>query len=154
LVSMDYCMTYDISPPAWQRARCQCVLDLRTRAPETHREQDESRETAAVSTANAAYVGADANRIELAGEVLGMVASGLKPLQAALQAKGDLLVNCEGLVRVDFSAAGSVLNWVASAQTAGKKVEFAQLSHLVAAFFNLIGINQHARVTARSSKET
>ena len=155
LVSMDYCMTYDISPPAWQRARCQCVLDLRTRAPATHREQDESRETAAaVSTANAAYVGADANRIELAGEVLGMVASGLKPLQAALQAKGDLLVNCERLVRVDFSAAGSVLNWVASAQTAGKKVEFAQLSHLVAAFFNLIGINQHARVTARSSKET
>jgi hypothetical protein len=52
---------------------------------------------------------------------------------------------------VDFSAAGSILNWVASAQASGKKIEFTRLSHLVAAFFNLIGINEHARVTGRTN---
>lgn len=153
LVSMDYCMTYDISPPAWQNTRCHRVFDLLTQGPVMNTGQDGPHETtvAIPLTSPGAFVDANANCIELVGEVLGTVAPGLTPLQMALQAKGDLLVNCEKLVRVDFSAAGSILNWVASAQAAGKKVEFAQLPHLVAAFFNLIGINEHARVTARSN---
>lgn len=153
LVSMDYCMTYDISPPAWQSARCQRVFDLLTQATVISTGLDGNHETtvAIPLTSPAAFVDANAYRIELVGEVLGAVALGLKPLQMALQAKGDLLVNGERLVRVDFSAAGSILNWVASAQAVGKKVEFAQLPQLVAAFFNLIGINEHARVTARSN---
>lgn len=150
LVSMDYCMTYDISPPVWQSTRCHRVFDLLTRGPVMNTGQGEI--TVAIPlTSPGAFVDANANCIELAGEVLGTVAPGLTPLQKALQAKGDLLVNCEKLVRVDFSAAGSILNWVASAQAAGKKIEFAQLPHLAAAFFNLIGINEHARVTARSN---
>jgi ABC-type transporter Mla MlaB component len=153
LVSMDYCMTYDISPPAWKSTRCHRVFDLLTQAPVPDAGQSGPHETtvAIPLTSPADFVDANANCIALAGEVLGTVAPGLTPLQMALQAKGDLLVNCEKLVRVDFSAAGSILNWVASAQAAGKKVEFAQLPHLVAAFFNLIGINEHARVTARSN---
>jgi hypothetical protein len=150
LVSMDYCMTYDISPPAWQRARCHRVFDLLTQEPAMSTGQSET--TVAIPLTNpGAFVDANANCIELVGDVLGTLAPGLAPLQKALQAKGDLLVNCEKLVRVDFSAAGSILNWVASAQAVGKKIEFAQLPHLAAAFFNLIGINEHARVTARSN---
>jgi ABC-type transporter Mla MlaB component len=153
LVSMDYCMTYDISPPAWQSAHCQRVFDLLARvnggdapSPGVH------DTTLPLSlTVPAAFVSADAQRLELAGELLGTDAAALKPLQTALQSQGDLLVNGERLVRVDFLAAGSILNWVASAQAPGKKIEFAQLPHLVAAFFNLIGINEHARVTARSN---
>jgi len=153
LVSMDYCMTYDISPPAWQSARCQRVFDLLTREPvpeaRSHGQQDTAWSTSV--TVPSAFVGADAHQIELSGELLGTDAQALNPLQTALQAQGDLLVIGERLVRVDFLAAGSILNWVASAQAPGKKVEFVQLPHLVAAFFNLIGINEHARVTARSN---
>lgn len=153
LVSMDYCVTYDISPPAWQDARCQCVLALSTGTLglDWRDELNQVSTQADLLTERTPFVDANASRMELSGELLGTVAAGLKPLQQALQAKGDVLITCDALVRVDFSAAGSILNWVASAQATGKKIEFARLPHLVAAFFNLIGINEHARVTARSN---
>lgn len=153
LVSMDYCVTYDISPPAWQDARCQCVLaqSAGTLGLDWRDELNQVSTQADSLTERTPFVDANACRMELAGELLGSVAAGLKPLQQALQAKGDVLITCDDLVRVDFSAAGSILNWVASAQATGKKIEFARLPHLVAAFFNLIGINEHARVTARSN---
>jgi anti-anti-sigma regulatory factor len=97
------------------------------------------------------FVDASAIRIGLFGDVQGTGATELKQLQSALQLEGDVLVSCEGLVRVDFSAAGSILNWVASAQAMGKKIEFCSLSYLVATFFNLVGINEHARVSARAN---
>jgi len=153
LVSMDYCVTYEVSPPAWQSALCQRVFGLHMTTSGVALDVPGRPEAASTQalTDRSPFVDANASRIELVGEVLGTVATGLKPLQIALLAKGDLLIDCEGLVRVDFSAAGSILNWVASAQASGKKIEFTRLSHLVAAFFNLIGINEHARVTGRTN---
>jgi len=153
LVSMDYCVTYDISPPAWQDARCQCVLAQNAGGLGLDWRDDLNQASTRADplTERTPFVDANASRMELTGELLGTVAAGLKPLQLALQAKGDVLITCDALVRVDFSAAGSILNWVASAQASGKKIEFARLPHLVAAFFNLIGINEHARVSARSN---
>lgn len=153
LVSMDYCVTYDISPPTWQDARCQRVLALSTGTGGLDWRDDLNQASTLADplTERTPFVDANASRMELSGELLGTGAAGLKPLQQVLQAKGDVLITCDALVRVDFSAAGSILNWVASAQASGKKIEFARLPHLVAAFFNLIGINEHARVTARSN---
>jgi hypothetical protein len=53
-------------------------------------------------------------------------------------------------VRVDFSAAGSILNWVAMRQADGYVVEFREVHRLVAAFFSVIGINEYARVITKS----
>jgi len=53
-------------------------------------------------------------------------------------------------VRVDFSAAGSILNWVATRQASGCHVQFRDVHRLVAAFFTVIGINEHARVIPRA----
>ncbi|MCW2314100.1 STAS domain-containing protein [Rhodoferax antarcticus] len=153
LVSMDYCVTYEVSPPAWETARCH-----RAYAPVAPVQRASSRINGHPDTSSCGplteptpFVDASACRVALSGEVMGSAAAGLDALQAALQASGDVLVSCDSLVRVDFSAAGSILNWVASAQAADKKVEFCRLPHLVAAFFNLIGINEHARVTARAN---
>lgn len=153
LVSMDYCVTYEVSPPAWESARCH-----RAYAPPASVQQPSARIDGSLDTFSSGplteptpFVGASACRVALSGEVTGSAATGLAALQAALQTSGDVLVSCDSLVRVDFSAAGSILNWVASAQAADKKVEFYRLPHLVAAFFNLIGINEHARVTARAN---
>lgn len=151
LVSMDYCITYEVSPPAWQSARCRCVYGLPRDSQMMHMSKDSNLPLTETEPATEAlpFVDASAIRIGLFGDVQGTGAAELKQLQSALQLEGDVLVNCEGLVRVDFSAAGSILNWVASAQTTGKKIEFCCLSCLVATFFNLVGINEHARVSAR-----
>jgi ABC-type transporter Mla MlaB component len=75
----------------------------------------------------------------------------LKPLQEAALVQPGLTVSCARLVRVDFSAAGSILNWVANAQASGCQIELNEVPHLIAAFFNLIGINEHARVVAQAN---
>ncbi|MDR3371482.1 STAS domain-containing protein [Rhodoferax sp.] len=153
LVSMDYCITYEVSPPAWQSARCHRAYgSYRTSQVMDWAKDDNQQNTVSENLTEAMpFVNASANRVELVGDVLGTVAAELTPLQSALQLDGDLLVSCESLVRVDFSAAGSILNWVASAQARGQKIEFCCLPHLVAAFFNLIGINEHARVTVKAN---
>jgi hypothetical protein len=60
-------------------------------------------------------------------------------------------VSCAKLIRVDFSAAGSILNWVANRENEGCNVQFRDVHRLVGAFFNVIGINEHARVVLRAN---
>lgn len=153
LVSMDYCVTYEVSPPTWQSPRCHGAPGPRAaaRAQASDSAAGPDHTTRMPLAGVSPWLDDNASRVELSGDVLGAAAVGLSPLQAALQGRGDVLVVGDSLVRVDFSAAGSILNWVASAQTAGKKIEFCRLPHLVAAFFNLIGINEHARVTTRTN---
>jgi len=60
-------------------------------------------------------------------------------------------VSCEHLIRVDFAAAGSILNWVTNCHSQGTQVEFFQTPRLVGAFFNLVGINEHAKIMVRAN---
>ena len=81
------------------------------------------------------------------GDVSGIVAQ----WQATPGDPSILRVTCKNLIRVDFSAAGGLLNWASQVSAQGRRVEFRDLPRLVAAFFNLIGINEHAQVTARTN---
>ena len=87
--------------------------------------------------------------VELSGEVLGDAAEALDKLQAGLRGANRLAISCARLIRVDFSAAGSILNWVAVREAEGCQVQFHDVPRLVAAFFNVIGINEHARIVLR-----
>jgi hypothetical protein len=54
------------------------------------------------------------------------------------------------LIRVDFSAAGSILNWAAQRESEGCRLQFVDVPRLVAAFFTVIGISEHAKVVVRT----
>jgi len=150
LAALDYCVTYEVSPPAWQEARCQY-------------ENVEAEEATALSTQpstwNSGYAmaptapmgldGARAVSLELKGSVLGDATHAFDEFNAAEHRGEGIVVSCKGLVRVDFSAAGSILNWVAMREAEGCHVQFRDVHRLVAAFFNVIGINEHARVLPR-----
>jgi hypothetical protein len=160
LVALDYCVTYEVSPPAWQVARCEFIQESRSLAD-------------GASPGNGAAAGASvsgwlrsggqgltvpvgleevpATVVELTGEIVGDAADALLKLEAGLQGAGRLVISCASLIRVDFSAAGSVLNWVASREAEGCHVQFRDVHRLVGAFFNVIGINEHARVVLRSN---
>jgi hypothetical protein len=43
-----------------------------------------------------------------------------------------------------------LLNWVSARQAENRVVEFSEVNRLVAAFFNVIGIVEYAKVSARS----
>jgi ABC-type transporter Mla MlaB component len=89
--------------------------------------------------------------VELNGEILGDAAQALDDLQTGLKGADRLVISCSRLIRVDFSAAGSILNWVAVRESEGCHVQFRDVPRLVAAFFNVIGINEHARVVVRKT---
>jgi ABC-type transporter Mla MlaB component len=145
LAALDYCVTYEVSPPAWEPARC-------------HYESAETAGAAysVATSADAATVpmGLDSVRLsglELRGEVLGDATQALAGLESVQVSGGRVVVSCRNLIRVDFSAAGSILNWVALRQAEGHLVQFQDVHRLVAAFFNVIGINEHAKVVLRTA---
>ena len=58
-------------------------------------------------------------------------------------------VSCARLIRVDFLAAGDLLNWVLTLRGEQRTVQFADAHRLVALFFGAMGINEHAQVQVR-----
>ncbi|HEY0818599.1 MAG TPA: hypothetical protein VGD46_07455, partial [Rhizobacter sp.] len=58
-------------------------------------------------------------------------------------------VSCAKLIRVDFIAAGDLLNWVLARRSENRTVNFADSHRLVALFFGAMGINEHAKVKVR-----
>ncbi|WP_293659713.1 STAS domain-containing protein [Rhodoferax sp. OV413] len=129
LVALDYCVTYEVSPPAWELPRCDY----------------------------AALSDAPSHAMELVGNISGIVSGNisgdvagiLSAIDAAPRGAGPIVVPCRRLVRIDFAAAGSILNWVAARQSEGRIVQFQDVNRLVAAFFNVVGIHEHARVMLR-----
>lgn len=137
LAAFEFCVTFESAPSPWTPARC------RLRHPElaaTHRASPVQPIVASATPPQG---------VVLTGELQGDVVLGLPALDEVGQQTNTLVVFCSELVRVDFSAAGSILNWVARGQALGCQIEFRDVPFLVAAFFNLIGINQHARVLTR-----
>jgi ABC-type transporter Mla MlaB component len=150
LAALDYCVTYEVSPPAWALPRCQFVCIsvqtpafANTVAAGIHHIEGQS---------GTAPLGLDAisgNKLELSGDVLGDATQLLAAAGGPFDSGDRVIVCCAQLVRIDFSAAGSILNWAALRQSEGCHVQFRDVQRLVAAFFNLIGMNEHARVIPR-----
>ena len=86
----------------------------------------------------------------LQGHVLGDANELLDAMAAAGAETAPLRIDCARLVRVDFAAAGSVLNWAARQQSLGRALSFERMHRLVAVFFNVIGINEYAAVRPRT----
>ena len=87
--------------------------------------------------------------VELAGQVQGDPVVMLGKLEARLVGADVMVISCAKLIRVDFSAAGTLLNWVSARQSEGRLVQFTEVHRLVAAFFHVIGIDEHAKVLSR-----
>ena len=160
LVALDYCVTFEVSPPAWLEPRCTMERDTPATG-ESNSVVSELAEISASVTVNSATAQAmtipmglettPATIVELAGEIVGEATEALERLELARQGNSRLVISCANLVRVDFSAAGSILNWVAARQNEGCHLQFRDVHRLVAVFFHVIGINEHARVVLRTS---
>ena len=149
-VALDFCMVYELSPPSWEAPRCECTHEMlvvsdAVGAPSAFSDLDGARASVfGLLSAN------DSDVVSLEGEVLGDSDAALSSLREGARGGHQLVVSCSHLIRVDFAAAGSILNWVANLEAQGCHVQFQDLSRLVAAFFNVIGINDHASVVLRS----
>jgi len=145
LLALNYCITYEVSPPPWEDPKGRFgVLDTPNR-PFTRSAANGSSVDGVRGTEAAA------GHAALAGDLLGDSASTWQRLDAELGDSQAPTISCAALVRVDFSAAGTLLNWVMARQARGQAVMFVDVHRLVAAFFKSIGISEHATVLVRSN---
>lgn len=151
-VAIDYCVTYEVSPPAWEPARCSLKLfdsELTTRGPSLSRMSGLSTsfvESSLVDDPGPVQVGT----VELSGQLIGDQSASLRDLDAELASATVVNVSCARLIRVDFVAAGDLLNWVINKHRQGRVVQFIDAHRLVALFFGAMGITEHAKVRVRT----
>ena len=162
MVALDYCVTYEVSPPSWQPARCECrTVSGGAAVEDSGLGPDLSAMAVAPDHRGAGFGGhfpvltqtllPPVPVAELAGEITGDADAAIARLDAAAEhGPGTVIVSCDRLVRMDFSAAGSVLNWAAAQEASGRRVQFRNLHRLAATFLNVIGVDEYARVHARS----
>ena len=157
LAALDFCVTYEVSPPSWETARCDYKsLDNQGLAASGHTIIGEASSDSVSSslypqdgdTHMDALTSQVANlmSIELSGQIEGDAVATLEQLETKLLGADIMIISCSKLIRVDFSAAGTLLNWVSARQSEGRAVQFSEVNRLVAAFFNVIGITEHAKV--------
>jgi ABC-type transporter Mla MlaB component len=162
LVALDFCVTYEVSPPAWDSARCKYqsidaqrgALGEQAIIGEVYRDstgfgastlEGSDTQQADAQSSQMSNVAA----VELSGQIKGDVIAVLDKLEVKLLGADVMLISCAKLIRVDFSAAGTLLNWVSARENQHRSVQFSDVNRLVAAFFNVIGITDHARVGVR-----
>ena len=150
--AIDYCVTYEVSPPSWEKARCvvrisgssqsttvpplSVVSDVST----SFQESQLNDEPGVVEVAT----------VELSGQLVGDIGLTLSKMDAELGKAVIVNVSCARLIRVDFIAAGDLLNWVLARRSENRTVNFVDSHRMVALFFGAMGINEHATVRVRT----
>lgn len=151
--ALDFCLVYEVSPPSWQPASCDCVhdqIDTTGQSAPSEPAADFPNPSGFGPVDADGGAASDSAVAVLSGEVLGDSVPELDALTQQVKGTDRLRISCALLVRVDFSAAGSILNWAALRQTEGCQVQFFDVPRLVAAFFGVMGITDHAQVLART----
>jgi len=147
-VAIDYCVTYELSPPSWEPTRCtvreqQDAVSAPT-APMSHVSDITTSFVESQLHEEIAYVQVAA--LNLSGQLVGDIGGTLQRLDNQLGGSVSLEVDCSHLLRVDFIAAGDLLNWVLARRAEQRQVCFVNPHRLVALFFGAMGINEHATV--------
>ena len=157
-MALDYCVTYEVSPPSWESARCEykplqadgSYVAGHTIVGEAFRDSLSSGMSWVTATRSSPDELADVEhrrRWSSPGQILGDVDRSARQARRRSWRGADVMViSCARLIRIDFIAAGDLLNWVHGARRRkAAQVQFVDVHRLVAAFFNVIGISEHAR---------
>ena len=124
---IQYCITYEVSPPSWEPP----YANIR------------------VSGAVEAPAGRAVDPLDWKGEILGDGEQYLGRLAAASRESKRLAVECRQLRRMAFPAATALLGQLIKLQQAGVSVEFRNVNCLVAALWHLLGVSSVADVRVR-----
>lgn len=136
LVALNYCITYEAPPPAWQEpAGSYAAADVAAGTRSGLQLMDDSAPAS--------------DDIQLSGELKGASPHVWQRLDADLAGARSPAVNCSALVRLDLGATAGLLGWVEARDAQGQRVEFTDVHRLLAAFFGLVGIADHASVVPR-----
>ncbi len=156
-LAIEYCVTFELSPPSWEPL------------PERFRNGADKAKRARPGAGGAARVGADAGgagnadragdpsqtpadpeAFALRGELEGRIGAELAALREHAGSRTQVSIDCRDLVRLDFVAAGELLNELVALATQGKTAVFGQPSAIVEALLTVMGISELAEVRSRA----
>ena len=161
LVALNYCVTYEVSPPAWEDpvAKFVPIAESSEDMLAPQQEEEETRDPLAeafpltdFASSRIAYDEDGLIKGELSGVITDDVEKVLRTVNTAIEHAARVRVvdiNCRLLLRMDFGAAGALLNWVTMQQALKRQVVLRQVNRLVGAFFGVIGIHEVACVVLR-----
>ena len=147
--AIDYCVTFEVSPPSWEPARCQVRAGSamqNSSVPSMSMVSEVSSSFLESGLQDDGRAGPQVASVELSGQLIGDISTTLKQIDRSLGMATLVHVSCARLIRVDFIAAGDLLNWVLAKQGENRSISFFDAHRLVALFFGAMGINEHARV--------
>lgn len=150
--AIDYCVTYEVSPPSWEKARCQVRISgsgPTTASPPMSLVSDGATSFMESGIADDP-VSVQVGSVELSGQLIGDIGPILARMDRELGQASIVNVSCARLIRVDFIAAGDLLNWVLARRAEDRTVRFLETHRMVALFFGAMGINEHATVKVRT----
>jgi len=141
-VALDYCVVYEVSPPSWLEADCTFV------------HESEGSTTAQMQPgSDSGFAPLDVTPepstklLELRGEIQGDADQILQDLLAEVRPGDPMVISLALVIRVDFPAAASILNWLVAHQSTTGRVQFVHVPRLVAAFFEVMGITGVADIS-------
>lgn len=126
--SIDYCITYEVSPPAF--------VAPKNKVSTAH---DEAV-TPDIATDHFQMPAVVDGRSNVVGSIAEFAAS-----------HDPAIIDCSKLTRVDFSAAGQMLSSLVPLAGKGRVVELHHVNHLVLALFQVMGLRDIVRIYARKN---
>jgi ABC-type transporter Mla MlaB component len=75
----------------------------------------------------------------------------LAQIQTHASSYNPTFIDCSRLIRVDFNAAGQLINGLLPLIGQGKKIEFHEVNHLVAALFKVMGLQDVVSIYPRKN---
>jgi len=125
---IQYCITYEVSPPSWEPA----PPNLKTRAAVPQAVTPEA-----------------VDGLSWRGTLRGEGEPHFGRLMAASRVDKRLVVDCMYLKRVEFATATGMLAMVTKVRQNGASIEFRKVNYLIGALFSLLGVDAVAQIQLR-----
>lgn len=128
--SIDYCVTFEVSPPAFVAPKNKVTTAIADTAPSAQ---------------------ADSEYFMMPPVIEGRIDQLLAGITAYAAEHNPAIIDCSRLTRVDFGAIGQLLSGLAPHTCNGKAIEFHDVNHLVSALFGVMGMKDIVRVVPRKN---
>ncbi len=128
--SIDYCVTFEVSPPAFEAP----TSKVTTAAPEIVEEVPQEQ----------------TNRFMMPKVIEGSTEALVKEITEFAKSHDLVILDCSQLERVEFGASAQLLNGlVPISGTKGKSIQFNEVNYLVMHLFNAMGLKNIAAIVPR-----
>lgn len=125
--SIDYCVTFEVSPPAFTAPKNKVTTAM--------------EEPGFLADRSDAFV--------MPATIEGRIDALVAGIAAFAAEHNPARIECAALARVDVNAAGQLMAGLMPIAGDGRRIEFTNVNHLVAALFNVIGLRDIVQVTTR-----